>query len=166
MIKNECTFWYDKNFTSFYINPVQIEMNLPFFRNAIIGAERIIPNDNDRLPIITPLLASRIHATPYRRIMERSYGTFLMRYAKDIRQYAFIMDNSTIIRSLESGIFIGNTNASLINNSLRKVIGKKIDIELLQAERFYQIKEGVIIPTNHITDDVTLYINEHKTEAM
>lgn len=157
-MKNNIHFWYSKDFTSFYIDPISTDTNLPIFLEKVIGVEKIIPVDTDAMPIHSPLLSSELQGTPYEKYIGRSYGNFLIRHAKKVYEYSLILENNMIVSNLGYGIQIENTQASLINRCVSKVLGKMIDVEALQPERFYRIKEGVVYPTEHITNDAMAYV--------
>ncbi len=159
MKNHNCYFWYSANYTSLYIDPLLYSMNLPIFSNKVIGIERIIPNDTEALPVISPLISTRLEDTPYGTILGRSYENFLRRRLKDIYEYSLVLENGIRVSNLGYGVLIENTRASLINHSLFKVLGESVNIKIWQAERFYKIKDGVIIPTEHVTKDVMAYVS-------
>ena len=155
---NDTFLWYSKNFTSFYIDPITTDTNLPIFNENIIGVERIIPSSTDAMPIHSPLLSSQLAGTPYEKYIGRSYGNFLIRHAKKVYEYSLILENNMIVSNLGYGVLIENTRASYINSCISKALGKSIEVEALQPERFYRINDGVIYPTEHITDDAVSYV--------
>ena len=158
-MKNDIYFWYSADYTSLYIDPLQYSMNLPIFSNKVIAIERIIPNDTETLPVISPLIPTRLEDTPYGTILGRSYENFLRRRLKDIYEYSLVLENGTNVSNLGYGVLIENTRASLINHCLFKVLGESVNIKIWSPERFYKIKDAVIIPTEHVTKDVMAYVS-------
>lgn len=155
---NNTYFWYSKKFTSFYIDPITTDTNLPIFLEKVIGIETIIPADTNAMPVVSPLINTQLQGTPYEKYIGRSYGNFLMRHAKKIYEYSLILENNMIVSNLGHGVLIENTSASYINSCVSKVLYKTIEVEALQPERFYRINDGVIYPTTHITDDAVSYV--------
>ena len=156
-MKNDIYFWYSKDLTSLYLDPVHTDMKLPIFFEKVIGAERIIPTDTRTLPVVSPLIQSQLADTPYEKMMGISYGEF-RRNSKDIYEYALILENNMIVSNLGYGIQIENTSANYISSCLRMLLGETFNVESLEAERFYFIRDGRIHPTAHQTDDVISYV--------
>lgn len=155
---NDTYFWYSADFTSFYIDPITTDTNLPIILEKVVGVETIIPSDTDAMPVVSPLLSSQLQGTPYEKMLNGTYGQFLRKHAKDIYEYTLILENNMIISNLGYGIQIENTSASYINRCISKVLGKMIDVEALEPQRFYRINDSVIYPTEHITDDAVSYV--------
>ena len=157
-MKHDCYFWYSKDFTSFYIAPLRLDMNLPIFNEKISGAELLVPNDTDKLPVIYPYGPDRIENTPYNRLIGHSYRHFLRTCYKDLYEYRINLTNGMVLSNIGDGVYIKNTTKAFINLCIFKLMGTSINIADWQAERFYQVQDAVVQPTEHVTSEPVNYI--------
>ena len=63
-----------------------------------------------------------------------------------------------VVSNLGQGVLIENTTVADINLCLFKIFGTMIQVHVWQPERFYQIIDGIIRPTEHVTSDPVEHI--------
>jgi len=165
---NNIHFCYNPDHSKFHIDPVKPKMRLSLFDEKITQVLLAIPNDVDGIPESTVYdnlygkSAPPIETTIYKGLIGMPFIKFLAmpkeEPERNLYEYQFMLESGKKIISILDGLLIENVNTDFINLTLTNLLGKPININGWQPNRFYLIVDGIIQPTQHTTDETIGYI--------